>query len=81
MLTSRHTRDDNLDCKNKRIAVIGNGSSGIQSFGALQKDASSIAHYIRAPTWISMNYLSQFTKDGSNFECEKRRLSDLHSDT
>ncbi|KAL2014882.1 hypothetical protein VTN00DRAFT_2407 [Thermoascus crustaceus] len=59
--------DDGLDCKDKRIAVIGNGSSGIQCFGALQKEAKSIVHYIRGPTWISMNYLAQFTKDGSNF--------------
>ena len=71
------TRDDKLDCKDKRVAVIGNGSSGIQAFGALQKESSRIAHYIRSPTWISLNYLSQFTRDGSNFECEISRTKAL----
>jgi cation diffusion facilitator CzcD-associated flavoprotein CzcO len=33
--------DSELDCKNKRIGVIGNGSSDIQAFGALQPDAKS----------------------------------------
>ncbi|KAF7196040.1 FAD-binding monooxygenase aflW [Pseudocercospora fuligena] len=62
--------DETLDCKDKRIAVIGNGSSGIQVVAALQKQAKHIAHYIRSPTWISPNYMSQFTRnaDGRNFE-------------
>jgi cation diffusion facilitator CzcD-associated flavoprotein CzcO len=55
--------------KDKRVAVIGNGSSGIQAFGAIQKEASTVAHYIRTPTWISLNYMSQFTRDGRNFDC------------
>lgn len=66
--------DQSLDCDNKRIAVIGNGSSGIQCFGALQPKAAQITHYIRTPTWISMNYLSQFTRDGSNFTCKHNLL-------
>jgi len=47
--------------------VIGNGSSGIQVFGAMQKEASSITHYIRSPTWISLIFASQFSPDGKNF--------------
>lgn len=64
--------DEATDCKDKRIAVIGNGSSGIQVFGALQKQAKQITHYIRSATWISLNYMSQFTRnaDGRNFACE-----------
>jgi cation diffusion facilitator CzcD-associated flavoprotein CzcO len=60
--------DPNLDYKDKRIGVIGNGSSGIQAFGALQPDAKSITHYIRHSTWISMNYMAQFTPNGANFQ-------------
>ena len=65
-----HTGDYDLsiDVTGKRVGVIGNGSSGIQVFGALQPKAKSITHYIRAPTWISMNYMSQFTPNGANFE-------------
>jgi cation diffusion facilitator CzcD-associated flavoprotein CzcO len=63
--------DESADCRDKRIAVIGNGSSGIQAFGTLQKQAKQITHYIRSPTWISLNYMSQFTRngDGRNFYC------------
>ena len=63
-------RDESLDCHGKRLAVIGNGSSGIQAFGALQKQAKQITHYIRSATWISLNYMSQFTRDsdGRNFD-------------
>jgi cation diffusion facilitator CzcD-associated flavoprotein CzcO len=62
--------DESIDCSGKRIAVIGNGSSGIQTFGAVQKQASHITHYIRSATWISLNYMSQFTRDadGRNFD-------------
>ena len=64
--------DESADCNGKRIAVIGNGSSGIQAFGALQKQAKQITHYIRSATWISLNYMSQFTRnaDGRNFACK-----------
>jgi cation diffusion facilitator CzcD-associated flavoprotein CzcO len=59
-----------LNWKGKKIGVIGNGSSGIQVFRAMQTDAASITHFIRKPTWISMSYAPQFTPEGRNFECE-----------
>ena len=58
-----------MSWKGKRVAVIGNGSSGIQAFRAMQEDAGFISHYIRKPTWISMSYADQFTPEGKNFEC------------
>lgn len=72
-------RDEKVNVEGKRIAVIGNGSSGIQAFGALQKQASSITHYIRSATWISLNYMSQFTRnmDGRNFSCQCSPISEL----
>ncbi|TVY86466.1 putative sterigmatocystin biosynthesis monooxygenase [Lachnellula willkommii] len=36
----------------KRVAVIGNGSSGVQIVPALQKDVKELIHCIRSPTWI-----------------------------
>ena len=70
--------DDDLQWHGKRIAVIGNGSSGIQTVAAMQPHADKITHYIRSPTWISLNYMSQFTRNGNgrNFECERWRLLD-----
>ena len=43
---------ENLDYKNKRVAVIGNGSSGVQIVPALQPDVKSLVHFTRSPTWI-----------------------------
>ncbi|KAL3433933.1 hypothetical protein BDV09DRAFT_170944 [Aspergillus tetrazonus] len=53
----------------KKIAVIGNGSSGLQVVPALQPKASKIVNYIRHPTWISVNIAGDITKDhrGTNF--------------
>lgn len=45
--------DSTFDPKGKRIAVIGNGASGIQILPELQKVASHIDHYARSRTWIA----------------------------
>ncbi|KAK4217664.1 hypothetical protein QBC37DRAFT_39521 [Rhypophila decipiens] len=42
----------NFDHSNKTIAVIGNGSTGIQVFPELQPGAKKISHIIRTPTWL-----------------------------
>ncbi|KAJ9221004.1 hypothetical protein DTO027B5_5779 [Paecilomyces variotii] len=60
--------DPSYDYAGKRIAVIGNGSSGIQIVPALQKTAKKVVNYIRHPTWISINFGGQFTPQGANFE-------------
>ncbi|KAK1676414.1 hypothetical protein BDP55DRAFT_550601 [Colletotrichum godetiae] len=44
--------DETFDWKGKRVAVIGNGSSGVQIVPAVQKDAKEMIHFIRGPTWI-----------------------------
>ncbi|KAL4757900.1 flavin-containing monooxygenase [Aspergillus foveolatus] len=61
--------DPSYDWTDKRIAVIGNGSSGLQVVPALQPKASKIVNYIRHPTWISVNIAGDITKDhrGTNF--------------
>ncbi|KAK1636390.1 flavin-binding monooxygenase [Colletotrichum phormii] len=40
------------DFAGKRVAVIGNGSSGVQMVPAVQKDAKEMIPFIRGPTWI-----------------------------
>jgi hypothetical protein len=51
----RHTGhwDPEFDPTDKRIAVIGNGASGIQVLPQLQKTASHIDHYARNKTWVA----------------------------
>ncbi|KAK0627999.1 putative sterigmatocystin biosynthesis monooxygenase stcW [Lasiodiplodia hormozganensis] len=45
--------DPSFDLSNKRVAVIGNGASGIQVVPELQKIAAHLDHYARSPTWIA----------------------------
>ncbi|KAK2769601.1 flavin-binding monooxygenase [Colletotrichum kahawae] len=51
----RHTSnwDPNFNPRDKRIAVIGNGASGLQVLPQLQKVASRIDHYARNKTWVA----------------------------
>lgn len=45
--------DPSFDPKGKRVAVIGNGASGIQIVPELQKVVSHLDHYARSRTWIA----------------------------
>jgi cation diffusion facilitator CzcD-associated flavoprotein CzcO len=44
--------DQSIDTTGRRIAVIGNGSTGVQVISALQRDATHIAHFVRTPQWV-----------------------------
>jgi len=43
---------DSLTTAGKRIAVIGNGSTGVQLVTALQPEATRVLHFVRTPQWI-----------------------------
>lgn len=76
-LTLTSHRDKTLDWSNQRVAIIGNGSSAVQIAPHIQRTASKMVNFIRSPTWISANYLTDRTKDGGNFkytEEEKRNF-------
>ena len=45
--------DPNFDPTDKRVAVIGNGASGIQVVPEIQKVAKHLDHYARSRTWIA----------------------------
>ncbi|PPQ63112.1 hypothetical protein CVT24_005823 [Panaeolus cyanescens] len=45
--------DHNVDVTNKHVAIIGNGSSGVQVLPALLPTVSKITHFIRSPAWIA----------------------------
>ncbi|KAJ5595436.1 uncharacterized protein N7459_001644 [Penicillium hispanicum] len=56
----------------QRVAVIGNGSSGIQLVPGLLPNVTHIDHYIRSRTWIAPGFAcSQVEKRGANMDnCE-----------
>lgn len=44
-----------IDLKDKRVAVIGNGASGVQIVPVLQQEVAKLSHFVRTKTWISPN--------------------------
>ena len=54
----RHTSnwDVSFDPTDKKVAVIGNGASGIQVVPNLQPVAKHVTHFVRNPTWIATSW-------------------------
>ncbi|RFU79333.1 fad nadp-binding domain-containing [Trichoderma arundinaceum] len=48
--------DPDFDPTGKRVAVIGNGASGIQVVANLQKAVKHLDHYARSKTWIAGSF-------------------------
>ncbi|KAF9888834.1 hypothetical protein FE257_008203 [Aspergillus nanangensis] len=70
--------DQSYDWSNKRVAVIGNGSSGIQCVAAMQPKVTQLVNFVRNPTWVSVNFCADKTLDGGNFaytEKEKQQFA------
>ncbi|KAJ7771566.1 FAD/NAD-P-binding domain-containing protein, partial [Mycena metata] len=60
---------ENLSLKDKRVAVIGAGSSGIQVVSAIQSEVKQLYHWIRSPIWITPPFVPQFAgPGGENFQ-------------
>lgn len=63
--------DDLYDFTNKKIAVIGAGSSAVQIVPSLQPKVKAMKTFIRSPTWIAGNYATKYAStDGQNFQCQ-----------
>ncbi|KAJ6788791.1 hypothetical protein PWT90_07606 [Aphanocladium album] len=56
--TLRHTSnwDASFEPEGKKVAVIGNGASGIQVVATLQKSVARLDHYARNKTWIATSW-------------------------
>lgn len=72
--------DENLDVNGKTVGVIGNGSSAIQIIPQLQPKAKYLYEYIRTPTYIIPEFLSDFTPDGTNFEYTAEQKKEFEMD-
>ena len=49
--------------KNKRMAVIGSGSSAIQIVPGIQPSVNHIDHYVRGKTWIATTFAVNKVKE------------------
>jgi cation diffusion facilitator CzcD-associated flavoprotein CzcO len=67
--------EERFDLKDKRVAVIGSGSSGVQTVASVYSDVSKLYTWVRSPTWITAGFAQKYAgKDGANLEC-KREVS------
>ncbi|KAF4987339.1 hypothetical protein FDECE_15473 [Fusarium decemcellulare] len=49
--------DESVDLRNKRVGVIGNGSSALQIVPAIQKvEGIKVWNFARSPTWVSTSF-------------------------
>ncbi|KAJ3843893.1 FAD/NAD-P-binding domain-containing protein [Lentinula raphanica] len=72
--TARWPKD--FDYRDKRVAVIGSGSSGIQVLATIQPYVKQLYHWIRSPTWITPGFAQQFAAPGGkNFQLKSTNLS------
>jgi 4-hydroxyacetophenone monooxygenase len=62
---------DDFDARGKRVAIIGNGSTGVQLLAPIANDAEQVFVFQRTPQWISPR-----VKYGSPVEPEVRWLLD-----
>ncbi|KAL7623941.1 hypothetical protein AAE478_005498 [Parahypoxylon ruwenzoriense] len=53
--------DPNFDPTGKRVAVIGNGASGLQLVANLQKRVQHLDHYARNKTWVAASFAGDET--------------------
>ncbi|KAL2827505.1 hypothetical protein BJY01DRAFT_241134 [Aspergillus pseudoustus] len=76
--------DESYDYSGKRVAVIGNGSSGIQIVPGMLPKVTHLDHYIRGKTWLAPTFArEQIDKRNSELEnCEiEKELQSAHSAT
>ncbi|EXK86391.1 hypothetical protein FOQG_09663 [Fusarium oxysporum f. sp. raphani 54005] len=72
--------DNTCDWTSKKVAIIGNGLSGIQCVPAMQPNAAKVVNYVRSPTWISLNLMSEYTKDRPNLEYSEEEKKGYRED-
>lgn len=70
--------EEGYDLTNKRVAVIGAGSSGVQIVAAIQKTVGQLYHWVRSPIWITAGFAQRWAaKNGDNFKYSEEQLQFL----
>ncbi|PVH75074.1 FAD/NAD(P)-binding domain-containing protein [Cadophora sp. DSE1049] len=68
------TWDPKLSVKDKKVAVLGCGSSGVQIVPTIQPDVDELVTFIRTPTWITAGFAQDKAgPNGSNFKFSKEQ--------
>ncbi|KAJ6445154.1 hypothetical protein O9K51_03558 [Purpureocillium lavendulum] len=60
--------EEGFDLKGKKVAVIGSGSSGVQTVASVYDDVSELYTWVRSPTWITAGFAQKYAGEaGANF--------------
>ncbi|KAF5628927.1 sterigmatocystin biosynthesis monooxygenase stcW [Fusarium sp. NRRL 52700] len=67
--TAAWPQDGESDLDGKTVALIGNGSSGVQVLPAIIDRVKKVYVHIRSPTWITSSFAAKFAgPDGANYD-------------
>ncbi|KEF54949.1 uncharacterized protein A1O9_08601, partial [Exophiala aquamarina CBS 119918] len=55
--------EDDIDTKEKRVGIIGNGSTGIQIINIIAPEVDSLTCFIRHPQYVAPAGLRDFTPE------------------
>ncbi|KAF3052045.1 hypothetical protein E8E11_003889 [Didymella keratinophila] len=70
--------EEGYDLTNKRVAVIGAGSSGVQIVAAIQRKVEHLYHWVRSPIWITAGFAQTWAgRNGANFQYSEEQLQFL----
>ncbi|KAF1838443.1 FAD/NAD(P)-binding domain-containing protein [Decorospora gaudefroyi] len=70
--------EQGYDLSNKRVAVIGAGSSGVQIVAAIQQKVKHLYHWVQSPIWITAGFAQTWAgKNGANFRYSEEQLDFL----
>ncbi|EME45831.1 hypothetical protein DOTSEDRAFT_171457 [Dothistroma septosporum NZE10] len=70
--------EEGYDLENKRVAVLGAGSSGVQIVSKIQPKVKQLYHWIRSPIWITAGFAQTWAgTDGANFEYTPEQMAYL----
>lgn len=66
--------EEGYDLKDKKVAVVGAGSSGVQIVANIQPIVKQLYHWIRSPIWVTAGFAQTWAgEDGANFEYTKEQ--------
>lgn len=81
MVHSAAWPDEGLSLKGQTVALIGNGSTGVQILPAILNDVEKVYVFIRSPTWVTASFAQKFAgPNGENvfFSEEQKKRWEVH---
>ncbi|KPI40796.1 putative sterigmatocystin biosynthesis monooxygenase stcW [Cyphellophora attinorum] len=68
--------DDSYDLTNKRVAVIGGGSSAVQIIPSIQPKVKKLIPFLRSPVWVTTGFGAKYAgPGGTNFKYSEDQIN------